>query len=645
MDIFGNFGVLRGDRKKRKVAKNEEHDFSYSESALSGITRIEDHVASSSGLPAKSFLVLFFAILLIKVFFLQVVEGKDHQRLADGNRIRPRVIEAPRGLITDKDGVWLARNKADFALAFYPSDLPKDKSERSSVLGKIADASGVPLSEVTKTSEEKGNYFLDSVLLKGHLTHDEALLLEERTADLPGVFIAHRISREYAALPGISHILGYTGTVSQQDLVDHPDYFLSDWIGKTGIEKEYEKYLAGIHGVEQVEVDSRGNVVRVLVKEGSKEPVPGDDATLYIDRGLQERAASSLQEGIRKAKELTGKDVNSGVAAVMNVKTGGILAMVSLPDYDNNLFSTKISNDDYRRLINDPLEPLFNRATKGEYPPGSIIKIVMASAGLSEGTISENTSMDTPAAIQIGDYSFPDWKDHGLTNVERAIAESNNIFFYAIGGGYDKIKGIGIDKIKEYWQKFGLGKPSGIDLPGEGSGLLPDEEWKRRVKDEPWYLGDTYHVSIGQGDLLVTPIQMLRATAAIANGGKLLRPQLVKNLIGLNGEIVKEFGPSVENDAVVSPQVAKIVAHGMRMAVTEGSARSLNSLSVQAAGKTGTAQFLNNEKTHAWFEAFAPYDNPEIAVVVLIDGGGGGNETAVPVAREILDYYFTRGRS
>ncbi|MFA5927422.1 MAG: penicillin-binding protein 2 [Patescibacteria group bacterium] len=643
MDIFGNFGALRGDRKKRKIPQGEENDFSYSDAVISGITKIEDRAISSLTLPARTLLIMFFIVLLAKVFFLQVVEGKNHQKLAEGNRIRPRVLEAPRGLISDKDGVWLARNKADFALSFYPSDLPKAKADRAEIFKKLADVSGLAPEEIQKIAEEKGNYFLDSVIIKDHLSHDEALLLEERTADLPGVFIAHRVSREYVSLPGISHILGYTGSVSGADLKDHPNYFLSDWIGKAGIEKEYEQYLRGVHGVEQVEVDSRGNVVRVLVKEGNMEPKPGNDVSLYLDRGLQSKVALSLQDGIKKAKEITGKeDINSGVAAVMDVRNGGILAMVSLPDYDNNLFATRISNDDYQRLINDPSQPLFNRAIKGEYPPGSIVKIVMAAAGLSEGVINEGTSLDTPPAIQIGDYSFPDWKDHGLTDVERAIAESNNIFFYAIGGGYDKIRGIGIAKIKEYWQKFGLGKTTGIDIPGEENGLLPDGEWKQKVKNEPWYLGDTYHVSIGQGDLLVTPIQMLRATAAIANGGKLLNPRFIKTIIGLDGEVVKEFGPSVENEAVVSSQVASTVARGMRMTVTEGSARSLNSLPVAVAGKTGTAQFFNNEKTHAWFEAFAPYDDPEIAVIVLIEGGGGGNETAVPVAKDILDYYFSR---
>jgi penicillin-binding protein 2 len=241
---------------------------------------------------------------------------------------------------------------------------------------------------------------------------------------------------------------------------------------------------------------------------------------------------------------------------------------------------------------------------------------------------------------------FPDNKDHGYTDITRAIAESNNIFFYAIGGGFEQIKGIGIDKIKQYWEKFGLGEPTGIDLPGESSGLLPDPSWKKKVKKEPWYIGDTYHVSIGQGDLLVTPLQMLRVTAAIANGGKLLHPQLVKKIVGPDGKVVKEFDPRIERENFIRPEIIQTVAKGMRMEVTEptGSAHGLNDLPVSVAGKTGTAQFLNNQKTHAWFECFAPYEKPEIAVIVLVDGGGGGFAIASPIAKDIVNYYFTRNK-
>jgi len=314
--------------------------------------------------------------------------------------------------------------------------------------------------------------------------------------------------------------------------------------------------------------------------------------------------------------------------------------LISFPDYDSTGISSGLSSEAYNKLISDPNKPLFNRAIAGAYPPGSSIKPYIAIAALADGVVNPDVFFDTPSEIVIGQWHFPDWKDHGMTNVERAIAESNNIFFYALGGGYDKIKGIGINNMKKWWQKFGLGSRTGIDLATEASGLLPDPGWKEKVFGEPWYIGDTYHAAIGQGDLLITPLQMVRAVATIANGGKLLEPKLVQKISDKEGNIVEEYGATVQNEQVASPEVISTVQRGMRMAVTEGSARTLNDLPFKVAGKTGTAQFFGNQKTHAWFEAFAPYDDPEIAVIVLVEGGGGGYEIAVPVARNILEYYF-----
>lgn len=642
MDIFGNFSPLKGDRHRRKSEAEPAAEFSYADVTLESVARIESKASLPSLFRAKLLFSLFFAVLVTCLFYQQIVKGMENLKLAEGNRIRPRLIEASRGLITDRNGVWLARNQADFALSLYPSDLPSQREERNQIFQQLSQIAGLSFDEVARMANEKSRYFLDAITIKDHISHDEALLLEEKVQGLPGIFIALRSSREYVALPGVAHLLGYTGSVAPEDVEKGAEYYMTDRIGKVGLEKVYEEDLRGVHGVEQIEVDSKGKIVRVLVKEGNREAEPGADLSLYLDRDLQNKAGELLRGGMEKAKELTGNEITAGTAIMMDVNTGGILAMATLPDYNNNLFSKAISGEEYARLTLDPTQPLFNRAIRGTYPPGSIVKIVMAAAGLSEGVINVGTAFDTPAAIEIGEYSFPDWKDHGTTNVERAIAESNNIFFYAIGGGFERIRGIGIDRIKQYWQLFGLGQPTGVDLPGEASGLLPDEDWKKKVRGEPWYIGDTYHVSIGQGDLLVTPLQMLRATAVVANGGKLIKPQLVKKISNAEGEVVKEFEPKILRENFVSKSVIETVQRGMRMAVTEGSARALNELSVTSAGKTGTAQFLNNQKTHAWFEAYAPYENPEVAVIVMIEGGGGGNETAVPVAKELLKYYFSR---
>jgi len=642
MDIFGNFSKLIYDKKKRHIQREENLDYVYTDITLEGIARVEDKEQFFPIFLIKSLVVLLFCILVFRLFSLQVVNGGDYQLKAEDNRIRPRYIEASRGIITDSNGAWLARNKPNFVLGLYPSDLPKKKTDREDVYQKVSGIANIGVEEIRKQAEENGLFFFDMVTLKEDISHDDALLLEQKIAGIQGVIVAQESTREYAALPGLGHILGYTGKISLEELTKNPEYSNSDRIGKTGLELQYESFLKGIDGVEQIEKNAKGTIVRILTQEGRRDPEAGNEISLYIDRGLQEKTAEALQNGMEQGKVLTGQDVNAGVAAVMDVKTGGILSMVSLPDYNNNLFSTNISTEDYNSLIQDKANPLFDRAIKGTYPPGSIIKIVMASAGLAEHVISPDTAFDTPPEIKIGDFIFPDWKDHGVTNVERAIAESNNVFFYAVGGGYDKIKGIGIETMKKYWQLFGLGEKTGIDLPGEASGLLPDPAWKQTTKGEAWYIGDTYHASIGQGDLLITPLQMLRATATIANGGKLLQPQLVKKIVNPEGKVIKEFGPRIERENFIDSSIIKTVQEGMRMAVTDGSARNMADLPISVAGKTGTAQFFDNQKTHAWFECYAPYENPEIAVIVLIEGGGGGHEIAAPVAKEILNYYFTR---
>lgn len=639
MDIFGNFPKLF--RREEKTSETEEVDFSYTDVTLEGITKIESKEQAFFIFGSKIIVVLVFCVLFFRLFLLQVISGESNQKLAEGNRIRPRVIEAQRGAILDSDGTWLTRNKPNYTVALYPCDLPKKKTEREVVYQKISEVLSINIEDVRKDAEKDGLFSLDYISLLENISHDDSLLLKKKLNGVAGVSIINKSDREYAILPGISHILGYVSRISREDIGKNDDYYLTDRIGRTGLEAFYESDLKGKHGVEQIEVDSQGNIIRILVQEGRREPIAGNDLTLYLDRDLQSKTAEALKIGMEAAKINTGQDITSGVAIVMNVNNGGILSMVSLPDFDNNIFSGKVDTEKYKALSEDKTFPMFNRAIKGTYPPGSIIKIVMAAAGLSEKVINTNTSFDTPAEISIGDYIFPDWKDHGNTNVERAIAESNNIFFYAIGGGFDKIKGIGIDGIKKYWKIFGLGRETGIDLPGEASGLLPDPEWKEKVKKESWYLGDTYHVSIGQGDLLITPMQMLRATATIANGGKLLSPQIVKKITDHDGNVIKEFGARVESEVSIEPEIIRTVQRGMRAAVTGGSARVLSDLPIAVAGKTGTAQFFNNQKTHAWFECYAPYDNPEIAVIVMVEGGGGGNEISAPIAKEILSYYFS----
>ena len=639
MDIFGNFSHLSGDRKNRRIAKNDESDFRYQDATIEGQSKIEEPEEKKSFSYLRIIIILVFILLSVKVFYLQVIGGGESKSLAEGNRVRPRSILSSRGIISDSHGVWLARNKPSFALGVYPSDLPRKSKERDDFYQKFSQLLRISSDEIKAKVERSGLSSIELVIIKPDLPREEALLLEEETAGMPGVVVDKRAIREYKSDAGLAHILGYTGIVSPEELKNNPQYLMSEEYGKTGIERTYQSLFRGTPGIEQVEVDSHGKIIRVLTDTSNRQPEEGYNLTLSIDLELQRKMVGFLSDGITKV----GGDVHSGAAVAINPQTGAVLGLVSVPYFDNNIFEGKVDDEQYQKLLADPSLPLLNRATMGTYPPGSIIKIVMAAAGLQEGVISKYTSIETPPEIAIGEWKFPDWKWHtGITDITRAIAESNNIFFYALSGGWDKIKGLGIDRIDKYLTMFGFGNKSGIDLPTEAAGLVPSPAWKEKYKKENWYIGDTYHVGIGQGDLLVTPMQMAKAVSAVANGGRLLTPKIAKEATDTSGKVVQMFPAKVEAENFISVDNIATVQEGMRQAVLSGSAKTLADLPVSSAAKTGTAQFLDNQKTHAWFEAYAPYENPEIAVVVLVEGGGGGYEVAGPIAHDILKYYFSR---
>ena len=336
--------------------------------------------------------------------------------------------------------------------------------------------------------------------------------------------------------------------------------------------------------------------------------------------------------------EKSGTETASAIA--IDPRNGGVLAMVSLPGYDNNLFAKGIAREDYKKIIEDKNLPLFNRSVSGEYPPGSTLKPAVAAAALAEGTVTpETTVLDNQGAIFVGSWRFGDWKVHGMVNMKKAIAESCDVYFYALGGGYGNIPGLGMDRMKKYEKLFGFGEVSGIDLPGEKSGLIPDENWKKEKIGEKWYIGDSYHSAIGQGFITATPLQLANYTAALANGGTLFSPKIVSKIKKSNGE-EKIIRPEIIRKNFISPDILKIVREGMRETVLSGSAKSLNALPIEVAGKTGTAQFGTDNKTHGWFISFAPFENPEIAMVVLAEGGGEGSSSGVPVTKDVFEWYF-----
>jgi penicillin-binding protein 2 len=374
--------------------------------------------------------------------------------------------------------------------------------------------------------------------------------------------------------------------------------------------------LRGVSGIKQIEVDAFGKEKKTI----SESPVEnGHSLVLSIDNAVQAR----LEMIVNKYLEKGG--FKRASAIVMDPNNGEIIAMISLPSYDNNVFARGISKDEYQALLTNPDRPLYSRAISGEFPSGSTVKPVMVAAGLDSGIITDQTSFLSNGGLRISQWYFPDWKfgGHGQTNARKAIAESVNTYFYYLGGGYQDFQGLGIDRMMNYFKMFGLGNQTGIYLPNEASGFLPSKEWKEEVKNEKWYIGDTYHVAIGQGDLLATPLQVANYTAFFANGGKFYRPHLLKSILTPEGKDLGTNENYLVKEAVIKSADVEVVREGMRQGVTAGSSIRLNTLPVEAAGKTGTAQWSSKKAPHAWFTGFAPYDKPEIVVTILVEEGEG----------------------
>ena len=623
--------MLRKFFNKIRIGKGVEI-----EDSIMTITEKEEAIIESpfkkQGLTLVWVIVLTAIFILVsRVIYLNVYQGDYYTGIAKGNRIRSVIIKAPRGTIFDKHGNVLAGNTPSIDAIFIPADLPKSEQERSKMalkLSQILDINSGNIEIIFSTQDQKS---LNPFLLKENISREQALIFSERESEFPGIQLEKTAIRSYESGLIFSGIIGYDGKITQKELKTHSDYLMTDYIGKDGLEKEYEKEIRGVYGATQIEVDSLGNAKRTL---GIINPVPGNDLVLNVNGELQKKIFDSLNEILQK----TGTKTGSVVA--IDPRNGGVMALVNIPSYDNNLFAKGISNEEYKSLINDPDLPLFNRSIAGVYPPGSTLKPAVAIAALSEKTITPETIINgLGGVLTIGSYSFRDWKAHSPSDIKMAIAESNDIFFYTIGGGYGSVEGLGMSRMKKYENLFGFGVATGIDIPGEVTGLIPDEEWKLNKIGERWYIGDSYHAAIGQGFVTATPIQLANFTAFLANGGTFYSPRIV-NRIKKNDGTEEIVGPKIVRSNFVSPDVMKVVREGMRMTVTSGTAQVLKNLPVEVAGKTGTAQFGTEGKTHSWLIAFAPYQNPEIAIAVIVPGGGEGNNAALPVVKETLEWYF-----
>ncbi|OGL65523.1 penicillin-binding protein 2 [Candidatus Uhrbacteria bacterium RIFCSPLOWO2_01_FULL_47_24] len=582
-------------------------------------------------------------LLLGRSAQLQVIETKEYRAAAEKNRLRLVRIAAPRGGIQDRNGIALTSNIPRFALVLNPLDLPKESFKREEVLRRISELLDIPLDEL-RANAAILRLPIAPITLKSNLALEQVYPLLITLQDISGVSIETASVRQYTGGDSFSHILGYLGKIdeSQKNNYMARGYSLNAQIGKSGIEAAFEDVLSGVDGRKYVEVDAKGQIQKVVAL---KDASPGTTVKLTIDAELQQKATDIL------AAALKGLHKTRGAVVIMNPASGDILALVSLPAFDNNIFNGDAKmKEKLQEVFNNPDHPLFPRAISGTYPSGSTIKLAIAASALQEGVITRATSFISTGGLRIGQWFFPDWKTggHGITNVTRAIAESINTFFYIIGGGYNDFSGLGITRLTQYLREFGFGAPTGIEVGGEAPGLVPTPDWKTENRNEQWYIGDTYHLAIGQGDFLVTPLQIARMTAYFASSGKWTVPHLSMNHESPHHP-AKAGGTGqagIRNQENINPgidlQNIETVRQGMREAVFYGSARALQTLPITSAGKTGTAQWSDNKSPHAWFTGFAPYENPQITITVLVEEGGEGSAVALPVAKEIMRWWFTR---
>lgn len=650
IDDSGLFFIQEKDVKNLALSPKNKYEWVEESMSLDSSDHLKRKDKDFLGVVVSSkklnlFLLLIFAglfILLGQAGYLQIFKGKYYREMAEGNRIRLERSKAERGIIYDRNLKLLVKNVPNFSLIVTPADLPKDKDKRTQIINRLAEIVGDDSNKIVQTIDQNSHSY-QPLILKENLDYEKAIQIEIESENMSGVKLEIGVRREYLneANDGqkalsLSHILGYEGKITKEEIEadKSKEYFSTDYIGKTGVESYYEDVLKGKDGKKQIEVDALGKEKKVIAVA---DPQKGNNLVLTIDFDLQEKLEQILNEHLKT----NGKA--RGTAVVLDPETGEILALVGLPSFDNNIFARGISEEEYHSLINDSNQPLFMRALSGTYPSGSTIKPMIAAAALEEGIINQNTTFLSTGGIYYDKWFFPDWKagGHGLTNVRRALAESINTFFYIIGGGYKDFNGLGAEKMKKYVELFGLGNKLGIDLPSEAQGLIPNREWKEKVKKEEWYIGDTYHFAIGQGDVLVTPLQIAFATSVFANGGTLYLPHVVKEIISdVRGPTFVK--PRVIRENFIDKKNIEIVRQGLRQAVTSGSAAKLQNLKVSSAGKTGTAEGATGRPPHAWFTGFAPYLDPEVVITVLVEEGGEGSGIAQDVSFEFLDWYFGR---
>jgi len=569
-------------------------------------------------------LIITMTVLLIRLWDLQIMRGSEMRKLSEQNRIRVKKVIAPRGIIYDRSGRVLADTRPSFNVYITPEDI-KDFSQTVDGLAKLLDVDRDDVIDKLKAASRMPPSF--PVKIKSDIPMDEVAKIEAHRVYIPGASIQIEPKRNYPYGKMLAHTLGYVSEINDEELKtkEYKDYSPGDYIGKYGLEKNYENYLRGVDGEKRVEVDARGREVRTL---DIIEPTAGNSLHLNIDMDLQEVVENSMEN-------------KKGGCVAIDPKTGGVLVLASRPAFDPNKFASGITKEDWKAIAMDKTHPLQNRVTQGRYPPGSTFKIALALKALELGIINERTTFLCRGGFPFGNRVFRCWKKggHGNVAVHRAIVESCDVFFYNVG-----LK-LGIDRIHEMAASIGLGKLTGIDLPGEKQGLVPSAAWKKKTYGQPWYEGETVSVAIGQGAVWLTPIQLAQLASFVANDGVTFRPQLVNKVVSPEGKVLKVFEHVMNSNIKLKKETLKLVKDGMRGVVNEpgGTAYGSRLQNVAMCGKTGTAQTASLDKgghDHAWFIAYAPSEEPAIAITALVEHGGHGSSAAAPIAKAITENLF-----
>ncbi|HQB84842.1 MAG TPA: penicillin-binding protein 2 [Candidatus Pacearchaeota archaeon] len=625
------------DFNGRRVNLKDQKEIQPQEIFLDKISydRGEIGLKMNVSLSARAFYLLFllffssFLILGCKSFSLQVVHGEDYYEMAQKNKFAYKDIESSRGIIYDRNMNQLVFNRPKFSLVYTKSD----SDQEFDFINELSKNLNLDYDDIVEKINNSKN---EKIVILEDINQKDLIFLEIKTKNLDNFEIEKKMIREYDNAEAFSHLIGYTGKISPEELSS--DYSLKDYIGKTGLEKFYEDYLRINPGKLKIEKDAVG---RIKSEEVADMAESGNSLVLWIDAGLQKKSYESLENMVNSL------DSKGAVAIAINPKNGGVLAMVSYPGFDSNAFARGISSSGLAELFEDNRNPLFNRAVSGTYPAGSTIKPIIGTAVLEEELVSPEKQFYSSGQISVTNpwnpsqpSIFRDWQAHGWVDLRRAIAVSSNVYFYTVGGGYGGQKGLGAVIMKKYLEMFGWNSKTGIDIPQEKEGFLPDPDWKKENIGSSWTVGDDYNMSIGQGYMFTTPIEVVNSFVAIANRGTLYRPMILKEVLDNNGQVIEKKEVEVLNHDFVKKENLEIVREGMRLAVTEGSATTLNSLPVAVAAKTGTAQIPKAGYYHNWVTVFAPYEDPEIVLTVMIEEVEGVRAAALPVAKEILEWYF-----